>query len=167
MMALKVAVLCNSAAGRVGRRLEYCRGPDGGLFDCRGTPRRVSRKKLWSRGILWRGGPVRFRSQKHERGQTIPGGEGKVLFVKGAPDIILDRCASILVHGKRIPLGPEQRDGALRANGKLAGQALRVLALAWRELGRDSPVDESAENGLTFAGLIAMSDPPSRGEKID
>jgi Ca2+-transporting ATPase len=53
-------------------------------------------------------------------------------------------------------------DGILRANEQLAGQALRVLAVARRELPEtDAPLTpEAVERGMTFLGLIAMMDPP-------
>ena len=161
MMALKVAVLCNSARlGESDGAWNIVGDPTEGCLIVAAAKAGLKKEALESRYPL--AGEVPFDSDRKRMSvaRQSPQGEGKVLFVKGAPDIILERCGSILINGKKIPLGPEQKNGVLRANGKLAGQALRVLALAWRELGRDTPLDESAENDLTFAGLIAMSDPP-------
>ena len=161
MMALKVSVLCNSAQlGGSDGAWNIIGDPTEGSLIVAAAKAGLKKEALEARYPL--SGEVPFDSDRKRMSvaRQSPEGEGKLLFVKGAPDIILDRCGSIFIQGKRVPLGPEQRNGVLRANGKLAGQALRVLALAWRDLDQDGPLDESAENGLTFAGLIAMSDPP-------
>ena len=55
------------------------------------------------------------------------------------------------------PLSGEDRNALLEQNVGLAGQALRVLAFAYKEQPADAPM---TEEGLTFAALGAMSDPP-------
>ena len=57
----------------------------------------------------------------------------------------------------RRPLSDDERRALLEQNVGLAGRALRVLAFAYREQPADAPM---AEEGLTFAALGAMSDPP-------
>lgn len=161
MMALKISVLCNSAQlGESDGTWQIIGDPTEGSLIVAAAKAGFKKEVLEARYPL--AGEVPFDSDRKRMSvaRQSPEGEGKVLFVKGAPDVILERCDSILINGKKVLLGPEQRNGVLRANGKLAGQALRVLALAWRDLDQDGPVDESAEMGLTFAGLIAMSDPP-------
>ena len=97
----------------------------------------------------------------------------RVLFAKGAPDVLLPRCSHELVGGEPAELQPARRDALLRANESLADQAMRTLAAAYRHLDRDAHrgadaarVDESAERGLVFLGLIGMIDPP-RAEAHD
>ena len=81
-----------------------------------------------------------------------------IAYVKGAPDVILARCT----------LPEPERAALARANAELAGQALRVLAVAQRELGADEEnfAPEKIERDLTFLGLIAMMDPPRAEAKI-
>lgn len=161
MMALKISVLCNNAQlGESDGAWQIIGDPTEGSLIVAAAKAGLKKEDLEAQYPLT--GEIPFDSDRKRMSvaRQSPQGEGKVLFVKGAPDIILERCGSILINGKKVPLGPEQKNGVLRANGTLAGQALRVLALAWRELGRDIPMDESAENDLTFAGLMAMSDPP-------
>ncbi|MFA4982019.1 MAG: calcium-translocating P-type ATPase, SERCA-type [Candidatus Omnitrophota bacterium] len=83
-------------------------------------------------------------------------------FVKGAPDILLNDCVNIEVSGEVRPLGEKERENILKANDDMAGQALRVLAVAYRYLDKepDSYEAKNIEKALTFAGLIAMIDPP-------
>ncbi|MHB1041783.1 MAG: calcium-translocating P-type ATPase, SERCA-type [Eubacteriales bacterium] len=88
----------------------------------------------------------------------------KAAYVKGAPDTIVDICTHTYKKGKLAPLTARDREGILAKNGELAGHALRVLALACRELPRemeDFP-EEELEQNLVFLGLAGMIDPPRR-----
>lgn len=72
------------------------------------------------------------------------------VIVKGAPDILLQRCTSGDV------------ESAAQANECMGRDALRVLALSYKIL-EQAPAQyssEELENGLTFAGLVGMIDPP-------
>ncbi len=94
-------------------------------------------------------------------------GGGKVLFVKGAPEVILAHCDRQQTRdGRHAPLN---RDHFLKAADKLAGQGERVLALAWLEnpdvpVGSLSPVD--LPKNLVLLGLVGLMDPP-RKEAIE
>jgi Ca2+-transporting ATPase len=89
-------------------------------------------------------------------------GDELIAFVKGAPDVLLKDCNNIEIKGASRSLTREDKESILEVNNDLAGQAMRVLAVAYRQL--DSNVDkyhaELIERKLTFAGLIAMIDPP-------
>jgi Ca2+-transporting ATPase len=93
-------------------------------------------------------------------------GDRLVVFTKGAPDVLLTRCAHEVVGDGRRPLTPERRDEILRANESLADEALRTLGVAAHWLpanalaGGAGGVDERVEEDLVFAGLIGMIDPP-------
>jgi Ca2+-transporting ATPase len=89
-----------------------------------------------------------------------------IVFTKGAPDVLLSRCAFELVADRRRPLTSARREEILRTNDVLAGEALRTLGVAARWLEEDTLAehtakpDERVEQGLVFAGLIGMIDPP-------
>lgn len=89
------------------------------------------------------------------------------LFVKGAPDVMLDLSTRVLEGGQVVPLNDAKRQEILAANAELAQQALRVLAVAQRVLDTvpDEPTPE-LEQELIFIGLVAMIDPP-RTEAIE
>ena len=77
--------------------------------------------------------------------------EGKqVVIVKGAFDAIAPRCIA------------GDLESARRMNDAMSGDALRVLAVACKEIGAvpEKPDVEKLENGLTFLGLLGMIDPP-------
>ena len=83
-------------------------------------------------------------------------------FVKGGPDVVLDRCGHILQDGQAVPLMEEKRREVLERNREMAGNALRLLAVAYRPLEAvpESPDPDQVEKDLTFIGLLGMIDPP-------
>jgi Ca2+-transporting ATPase len=86
-----------------------------------------------------------------------------VVTVKGAPDLVLERCTRYQkMDDYTAPLDEEQRLRILAANDVLTQDALRVLAMAYRVLPAlpDEISVESLEQDLVFVGLIGMIDPP-------
>jgi P-type Ca2+ transporter type 2C len=85
---------------------------------------------------------------------------GCVSYVKGSPQELAGRCDTISWSGTDVPLTADYRRQVTDANDRLAGEALRVLAVARRHLDTDQPGQDLAEHGLTLLGLVAMMDPP-------
>jgi P-type Ca2+ transporter type 2C len=90
-------------------------------------------------------------------------------FTKGAPGSILGICDQIYVQGKTVKLDPETGKAFLSKNDTMAGNALRVLGFAYRELtakeaaeleGKTRIPKETIEHNLIFLGLAGMIDPP-------
>ena len=85
-------------------------------------------------------------------------------YAKGAPEILLERCSSILKESGVSPLTDQERKEIFAANEKMAGEALRILAVAYRNLPVSSgPIEyteEYVEHDFTFVGLVGMIDPP-------
>jgi len=84
------------------------------------------------------------------------------VLVKGAPDILLDRCTRVLDKGKIRNFTEADREAVLAANSNMAEKALRVLAYAYKE---SSTIPEGSgsnelESDLIFTGLTGMIDPP-------
>ncbi|MGP1677297.1 MAG: HAD-IC family P-type ATPase [Burkholderiales bacterium] len=97
--------------------------------------------------------------------QTLVSGLGSapfIAFVKGAPDVILDLCSRTLESGRAVGLTGERRLAILEQNRDMAGNALRVLAVAYRPLQEipASVTPETVEKDLVFVGLLGMIDPP-------
>jgi Ca2+-transporting ATPase len=86
---------------------------------------------------------------------------GKIAYVKGAPEIILDRSVSLYEFGTVRPLDDGCRELTLTVTRVMAEDALRVLAMAYKELPPDAEdfEMEEIESGLTFVGIIGMIDP--------
>ncbi len=95
--------------------------------------------------------------------------ERLLVFTKGAPDVLLARCSKELVGDETRPISEERRTKILRGGEDLAGEALRTLGVAYREIPRNAieanDMDERVERDLVFAGVIGMIDPPRREAK--
>ncbi|HWS74746.1 MAG TPA: cation-translocating P-type ATPase [Quisquiliibacterium sp.] len=92
----------------------------------------------------------------HERG------DAPVLVVKGAPDVLLERCSRVRVGAEVVALGDEARARILEGVDELSGAALRTLSVAYRPLmAGEGPRDgETLERDLIFAGTVGIIDPP-------
>ncbi|MFC7372112.1 calcium-translocating P-type ATPase, SERCA-type [Fictibacillus iocasae] len=88
--------------------------------------------------------------------------KGKMLIVKGAPDVLLDKSDYIDWGGRRQLLKQEHADQTKQAINSLASQALRTIAIAYRPLKEEETKlsGYQLERNLTFAGLQGMIDPP-------
>ncbi len=83
--------------------------------------------------------------------------------VKGAPEVILERCTHIFDCGEQRVLTQTDREAAERAYLALAGKGLRTLALARRTLPQDIALDEKLiEQNLALIGIVGIIDPPHR-----
>ena len=77
------------------------------------------------------------------------------VITKGAPDVLLNKCIGI------------NKERILKENEKMANKALRVIAVAYKEVeSLPNKIDSiNIEKNLTFVGLIGMIDPPREGVK--
>jgi Ca2+-transporting ATPase len=92
----------------------------------------------------------------HVRPSHVLTGGGPVLLVKGAPAVIVERSTRYHTAAGPAVLTDVDRARLLEANRALAGEGLRVLALAWRPV--DS-VETTAVADLIFLGLVGLTDP--------
>ena len=88
---------------------------------------------------------------------TTPDGK-KVAYVKGAPGRMIEASNRQVLGSGVQALTDEGRQKWKDANEQLAGAALRVLALAYREL-QEGYDEADLSRDLTFVGLVGMSDP--------
>ncbi len=94
--------------------------------------------------------------------------EGLTVSMKGAPETVLDFCGRIMRDGEEEPINAEDREKALAAADEMAGQGLRILALAKKEMeaGAGASLErEVVESDLIFLGLVGMMDPPREEAK--
>jgi Ca2+-transporting ATPase len=108
-------------------------------------------------------------SSERKRMTTIHQMEGgkKTAFMKGAPEMVLDKCSHILSDGEIGELGEKAKSQILKANEEMAQAALRVLGFAYRECSDAIQcTEEDLEHHMVFVGLAGMMDPP-REEAIE
>jgi Ca2+-transporting ATPase len=102
-------------------------------------------------------------SSERKRMTTIhamPDGR-RVAFMKGAPEVVLERCAAFQAGGATVALDAGERVRLLSANESMAKDALRVLGIAYKPLSEDQHYsEEEVEKDLVFLGYVGMMDPP-------
>jgi Ca2+-transporting ATPase len=95
--------------------------------------------------------------------------EGKLrAFINGAPDVLLEHCTHLYTSAGVRPMTDEDRQSITAQNETMAGQALRVLGSATRDLDHAEPTDltaDTVEHDLVFVGLSGMYDPPRQEAK--
>lgn len=116
------------------------------------------------RGLLTRQQEVPFDSDRKLMStkhliHTVP-----TIFVKGAIDVLLDRCDNIRIGDEVRPITDEDRKKILAQNEHFSENGLRVLTFAYKE--KDEDLVPETEHGFTFIGLVSEMDPP-REESIE
>ncbi|XP_054979263.1 sodium/potassium-transporting ATPase subunit alpha-2-like [Sorex araneus] len=94
--------------------------------------------------------------------------QARVLLMKGAPERILERCSSYLLHGEEHPMDSKMHDDFQKAYLELGGLGERVLGFCFLNLpdsfGEDFEFNTDEVNfpteNLCFVGLMSMIDPP-------
>jgi len=159
-IALRIGVFCSST------RLER---HEGDIWRIVGDPTEGALLTLAAKGGVWRDeleGEHRaiaefpFTPERRRMTVVVSGRGGRPLaLTKGAPDIVLAQCLHQRIAAGVRPLSPADRERILRQSEEMAGRALRVLGLAYREdaLGRES---RTVERVMVWVGLVGMLDPP-------
>ena len=94
-----------------------------------------------------------------------------VQHTKGGPDVVLARCTMVRTADGDVPLTDERRARIMEANKAMADAALRVMAAARVNYGKEAPESfspEALEHDMTFLGLCGMIDPvrPEVGQAV-
>ncbi len=108
-------------------------------------------------------------SSERKRMTTIHQTENgqKTAFMKGAPEIVVERCSHILDDGGIRELSDTEKAQIIKTNETMAQDALRILGVAYRELPEGLEyTEECVECNLIFLGFMGMMDPP-REEAIE
>lgn len=88
-------------------------------------------------------------------------GGNAIVYLKGSPDQVLQLCDKELYCGLEQPLNLQTRQLIQKRIDEYAGQGLRLIAAARKELSPTSDFScENVERNLTFLGVFALLDPP-------
>ena len=166
---LAIAVLCADA---------QVRNNDNGKFEFTGDPTETA---LLDFGVLYgmykdvvekkfpRIAEIPFDSERKRMTTVNKMSESSTrINVKGGLDEVLSVCDKIIIHGKIRPIVDDDKKQIISANETLANSALRVLAMAYKDL-PEVPQNVQIgdlENGLIFIGMLGMID-PARPEVIE
>jgi Ca2+-transporting ATPase len=91
----------------------------------------------------------------------LPSGE-KIVFTKGAPEVILQKCSTVMVADRERPMEEHDIHRIENENNQMAHDALRVIGMAVRSLGKGTEIPKNLEQNLMFIGLAGMMDPPRK-----
>ena len=160
---LEAAVMCNNSrlvAGEEEGTYRIIGDPTEGALVVAGKKGGVHPEEI--EGVFRRVAELPFDSTRKMMTVICEGEAGRVAYCKGAPGAVVERCTHILTEEGVREMRPGDRDRINGVNDRYARSALRVLAMARREL-PEGPAQyeiENTERDLTFLGLAAMMDPP-------
>ena len=140
-----------------------------GVWEIKGDPTEgalvvaAAKAGLWQKELgsqLPRIDEIPFSSEAKRMTTIHQTPEGKVAYSKGAPEVILGSCRYIYASGEERQLATKHKDEVLSAAHTMAGDALRVLGLAYKRLTTNPAVAQAVEQDMVFVGLAGMIDPP-------
>ena len=115
----------------------------------------MGEKKSRLESIMPRIDEIPFSSDRKMMTTVHEFGNGNNLCItKGAPERVLNLCGK---YSDGRTIDQSERRKLDKINESMTSSALRVLAVAYKETGKN---DRNYEKGLTFAGFIGMIDPP-------
>jgi Ca2+-transporting ATPase len=160
-LILKIGALCNDAQlTSENGKWTVVGDPTEGALLVSAIKAGLSKEKLDAENK--RAMEIPFSSEKKMMTTVHRVGNKYVAFIKGAPEILLDKCNAFYENGKIEMLTREKKIEFLKANTDFAEDALRVLGFAYKEIkGEISKAD--LEKDLVFVGLQGMMDPPREG----
>jgi Ca2+-transporting ATPase len=163
-LLLRIGALCNNAQLRrkeSDNSWEIFGDPTEGALIVAAEKAGFGREKLEETFPRVREIPFTSERKRMTTLHKTPQGE-VAAYIKGAPETVLERSTHILENGKEVKLTQAQINKVLQANEQLAGNALRVLAMAYKRLpiSAETYDDETLEKGMVFVGLEGMIDPP-------
>jgi len=175
---MRVAALCNNAtlfkdniqiAGLFRRREQK----NSSAWQISGDPTEGALLVMASKAGFWRErlekkelriAEIPFDSDRKRMSVIYGRGGQREALVKGAPDVVLQLCTHYLLDGTPVSLDKRRRMDIMDKYSSMAGDALRVLGLAYRPLPPETdtkhPIPELVEQNLVFVGLAGMIDPP-------
>ena len=162
LLALRTGALCNNARltpGSVPRTWQVVGDPTEGALLVAALKARIELPGEDGTAGIRVLSEIPFSSERRRMSVLVREPDGAIRqYVKGSPETVVELSDRRLVSGRVVDLDLDQRRRILADASQMASRALRVLALAYREL---SPGTETArEEHLAFIGLAGMLDPP-------
>ncbi len=94
---------------------------------------------------------------------TVHEADGKyIVYTKGGVDELLAKCTKYIINGEIKEDLEVFKEEIKKVNDKMASSALRVLAMAYKELDHEPTNEEmkNMEKDLIYVGMVGMIDPP-------
>lgn len=123
----------------------------------------INKKELYNK--MKRINEIPFDSNRKLMTTVHKSENGFKSITKGAPDVMINRCDRIYRNGKIERLTEKDKRDIQNQNTELANNALRVIAVGYRDFEFMRQDTTDLEENLIFVGLIGMIDPPREGVK--
>lgn len=157
---LEIGVLCSEA--EVGEDLQVIgSATEAALVRvaiAEGVDVRALRQKWPMEAIAYRSGDRLYVKTTH-----LDAAGNRLVAVKGSPEQVLSLCRRRQQNGRKLKLSETARRAIVRENRGMAGEGLRVLGLAYAAADPGVDPDSAFETGLTWIGLIGLSDTTRQG----
>ncbi|MCX7885360.1 MAG: calcium-translocating P-type ATPase, SERCA-type [Caloramator sp.] len=101
---------------------------------------------------------IPFDSDRKMMSVVFYDNKGRYMYTKGALESIIKKCSGVLINGQIKDLNEDIKNKIIAANDKMAQEALRVIAFAYKKIENN----EIKEDNLIFIGLAGMIDPPRK-----
>jgi Ca2+-transporting ATPase len=153
----EIATLCNNASIKDGKGIG---DPTDVAVMLYGEDNGYKKSELEKTYLIIKEHPL---DSTRKRMTTIHENNGKIsVFSKGAPEIILEKSKYIDNNGNIKILSESERKKVIEDIKEMTESALRVLALAYKQIDNDFQIDDAnlVESDLIFVGLLGMMDPP-------
>ena len=108
---------------------------------------------------------IPFDSERKMMSTINKSKEGIRLYTKGSFDSVIAKCSFILENDEIKKLTPKKKEKLIELEALESNKAYRVLAFAYKNLGKDYDIKSNLEDKLIFTGLTAMIDPPREDVK--
>lgn len=171
-LLLTSATLCNDAIlEKDDNKWKIIGDPTEGALIVASTKAGINTEKLKNENP--RAAEIQFDMVRKRMTTIHPFKNGKlIVYTKGAPEIILSLSTKILEKGKVVKLTQSKKKELMKVVDKMANDALRVLAFAYRHISRDelppsleNIEPDKIEDNLIFIGFMGMIDPPRKEAK--
>jgi Ca2+-transporting ATPase len=158
--AARLSLLCNDAALEENSNGWQVRGdPTEGALLVLGRKAGLNQARLLEE--YPRVAEIPFSAERKRMSTIHQGTNGFLMCLKGAPESLLPWCTRVLTGQGEEPLHDTGRQKIMSEAAAMAGQALRVLGLAYRPLAAIPELTPAAEEAdLVWVGLVGMIDPP-------
>lgn len=159
---LTYGLLCNNSELKVKKGKYYIEGdPTEGAMLVAAMKKDIDRQMIFEKYRILKEFP--FDSGRKLMSVLVKDMNGRQFIVtKGAPDVLLGRCNSVMDNGRVQYMDDGLRTTIMNSTEKMGEEALRTIAVAYKSVPATTAIlnETDAENDLTFIGLQGMMDPP-------
>ncbi len=165
-LLLQIGVLCNdSSLNKTKGKAGIFGDPTEGALVVAAAKAGLEKAQLES--VYPRLDEIPFQSENQYMATLHSENDHNAIYLKGSPEKIIAFCKSIYKDGETLKMEPADIQAISQVSASMAGEALRVIALAYLEVPlSQSKIDANLiQDNLVFIGLAAMEDPPREEAK--